>query len=97
MTISQGALKTYKRRLDKELRHVKIILAHERRRIPTEEWRQLVGATKASIVQSPEEFFCIELPPRPIFLAVLEKVFDGFLEDQRLLSIQKSNVFWKRE
>ena len=96
MAISQGDVKTYKRRFDRELRHLKVILAHERHRIPTEEWRRLVRATKASIIESPEEFFCTELPPQLVFLAVIEKVFDGFLEDQRLLSIQKSNVFWKR-
>lgn len=89
MASLQSDVKAWKRRFDKELKHVKIILTHERRRMPKHEWLQLVHATKESIIQSPADFFGNDLPSEPVFRAALEKVFDFFLEDQRLLSIQR--------
>ena len=83
----------YKRQFDRELRHIKIILSHERHHIPVEAWLNLVEATKESILRSPEESFCTDLPPKTVFYAAIEKVFDGFLEDQRLLAQQTSKPF----
>jgi hypothetical protein len=46
--------------------------------------------TKESILKFPEDFFCTELPASPLFPDAIEKVFDGFLEDQRFLALQTS-------
>lgn len=94
MAIQKSEVKLHKRRFDRELRHIKIILAHERQRIPIVDWLHLVEATKRCILDAPEDFFCGELPPKPVISAVVQKVFEGFLEDQRLLSLQKSNIWW---
>jgi hypothetical protein len=89
------SVKTYKRKLDRELRHIKLILAHQRHHLPAAEWRRLVEETKASILNCPQDFFCIEIPSRNLFSDAIEKVFDGFLEDQRLLSMQSHKTFEK--
>jgi hypothetical protein len=57
------------------------------------EWRRLVQEAKESILNAPQDFFCIETPPAQIFPEAIEKVFDGFIEDQRLLSIQRPKTF----
>jgi hypothetical protein len=61
--------------------------------MPVKEWLRLVYETKASILDSPDEFFCCELPLPSIFGAAIERVFDGFLEDQRLLALQTPRSF----
>ena len=89
------SVKVYKRELDRELRHIKLILAHERHSMPAAEWRQLVQQTKESILKAPQDFLCKDLPSRTLFFKSLEKVFEGFIEDQRLLSIQSQKTFVK--
>ena len=86
-------VKTYKRFFDRELRHIKLVLARKRHDLNTKDWLQLVEETKQSVIQSPEEFVCKELPPKAVWLASIEKVFEGFLEDQRLLAAQSSKSF----
>ena len=82
--------KSYKRKLDRELRHVKLILAHLRPELSARDWVRLVGETKVAILSCPQEFLCSELPAQRVFVEALEKVFEGFLEDQRLLAGQTS-------
>ena len=86
--ILEPSLKTYKRKLDRDLRHIKLILAHERHNMPVKEWLRLVEDTKACILEMPEDFFCGPLPPRSMYCTAIERVFSGFLEDQRLLALQ---------
>lgn len=87
------SVKTYKKIFDRELRHIKLILAHQRHQLDVKEWLQLVHDTKQSVIESSHEFFCKELPPKAVVLAAIEKVFEGFLEDQRLLAAQTSKGF----
>jgi len=89
----EGNIKTYKRKFDRDLKHIKIILTHARHRMPVSEWLRLVHETRDSILDYPEEYFCGELPPRRVFREAIEKVFEGFLEDQRLLALQTSKGF----
>lgn len=89
----QPSIKTYKKQFDRDLRHIKLILAHERQDMPVKEWLQLVDETKQSILDFPEDFFCRELPEPALYRAAIEKVFAGFLEDQRLLALQTSKGF----
>lgn len=89
----EPSIKTYKKKFDRDLRHIKIILAHERHNMPVKEWLRLVHETKESILDFPEDFFCKELPGMPLYRAAIEKVFQGFLEDQRLLALQTSKGF----
>lgn len=85
--------KKYKRKLDSELRHVKLILTKERSQLPVKEWLELVDETKHSILSKPEEYFSFELPPQPVLVSVIEQVFLGFLEDQRLRAVQAARPF----
>lgn len=87
--------KKYKRAFDRDLRHIKLILAQERHKLPVSEWLRLVQETKECILRQPDEFFCRDLPAEPVLSAALEKVFDRFLEDQRLLALQTSKGFRK--
>ena len=91
----EPSVKIYKRKFDRELRHIKLILANKRHELNINEWLDLVQETKQSIINSPNEFFCMELPSETIFHAALEKVFEGFLADQRLLAIQTPRPFDK--
>ncbi len=93
--ILDPTIKTYKKRFDRDLRHIKLILAQERRKLPVKEWLVLVEDTKQSILNCPRDFFCRDVPPEPVFSTALEKVFDAFLEDQRLLALQTSKGFRK--
>jgi len=89
----EPGIKTLKRRFDRDLRHIKIILTHARHDLSVKEWLSLVQETKESILNYPEDYFCTELPPRSLLAEAIEKVFDGFLEDQRLLALQTSKGF----
>jgi hypothetical protein len=89
----EPSIKTYKKQFDRDLRHIKLILAHERHNMPVKEWLRLVDETKESILNFPEDYFCRELPATPLYRAAIEKVFLGFLEDQRLLALQTSKGF----
>lgn len=86
----EESIKTLKRKYDRELKHIKVILTNKRLQLPLSEWKLLVLQTKESIVGFPEDFFCCDLPPAPVFRAAIEKVFEGFLEDQRLREVQTS-------
>lgn len=85
--------KTYKRRFDKELKHVKNILAAERHKLSVPEWLELVRKTKESVLDEPETFFGADLPARPVLCEIIDSVFAGFLEDQRLLANQTDKKF----
>ena len=63
--------------------------------LPRADWRRLVQETKDSILNAPEEFFCQELPVGSTFCEAIEKVFDGFMEDQRRLANQGRKPFEK--
>lgn len=89
----QPSVKTYKRKFDKDLKHIKIILVGARGRSSTGEWLDLVRKTKEWIHTEPEIFFNTELPPEPILHEAIDRVFKDFLEDQRLLANQTSKRF----
>ncbi|MGC1243697.1 MAG: hypothetical protein WA874_19030 [Chryseosolibacter sp.] len=89
----EPSIKTYKKQFDRDLRHVKIILSQRRRDMAIQEWLRLVQETKESILTHPEEYFCSPLPSAEPFCQAVEKVFAGFLEDQRLLALQTSKGF----
>jgi len=89
----EPSVKTYKRRFDRELKHIKLILTRERVRLPVDEWLELVEQTRQSILASPTEYFCEELPAEAIFNTAIEQVFAGFLEDQRIRAVQTARPF----
>ena len=85
---SEAKIKSYKKKFDRDLKHVKIILTNERKCLPHKEWLCLVDEIKKSILSCPHDFFCYELPPDSVMTDAIGRVFDGFLEDQRLREIQ---------
>ena len=89
----KASVKNYKRKCDRDLKHIKNILALERRRSGVIEWLDLVRETKAWILEEPEIFFGNDLPPRQIVCQAVDGVFEGFLEDQRLLANQTDKRF----
>lgn len=89
----EPVIKTYKRQFDKGLRHIKLILMRQRDSMSAHDWLQLVHETRESILSHPEEYFCSELPPKSLLREAIDKVFEGFLTDQRLLALQKSKAF----
>lgn len=86
-------VRTYKRRFDRELKHIKLTLTRERLRLPVNEWLELVENTRQSILSRPQDYICGELPPPTILANVIEQVFAGFLEDQRLRAVQTGRPF----
>ena len=93
ITPLKASAKTYKRICDKELKHIKNILALERRRSGVSEWLDLVRETKQWILDEPELFFGDKLPPKHILSQAIDGVFESFLEDQRLLANQTGKRF----
>lgn len=89
----KNGVKTYKRKFDRELKHVKVILTHERQRLPVDEWLELVKNSRESILSEPETFFGDDLPANPVLHEAIDKVFESFLEDQRLLANQTEKRF----
>ena len=89
----EASIKTYKKKFDRDLRHVKIILSQRRKEMAIKDWLHLVQETKESILKHPEEYFCNDLPPMSVYFEAIDHVFAGFLEDQRLLALQTSKGF----
>lgn len=89
----QLSVKTYKRKFDKDLKHIKIILVGERRRLSIGEWLDLVRKTHEWMHNEPEHFFGGGLPPEEILHEAIDMVFQDFLEDQRLLANQTNKRF----
>ena len=89
----EPSVRTYKRRFDRELKHIKLILTRERLRLPVDEWLTLVEDTRQSILDRPEDYLGTELPPPAILATAIEQVFAGFLEDQRLRAVQTGRPF----
>ena len=89
--------KSYKRKLDRELRHIKLILPQLRPELAPDDWLRLVGQTKAAVLTCPQDFFCSEVPPHRVFTEAVDKVFEGFVEDQRLLAGQTSKPLHRSE
>lgn len=65
----------------------------ERRRLTIGEWLELVCKTKEWIHQEPENFFDDRLPPEDVLHEAIDRVFQDFLEDQRLLANQTNTRF----
>ena len=91
----EESLKTCKRKFDKQLRHIKVILAQKRHQLTVKEWLTLVYETRSSILKSPEDFLCGTLPPPKLLSAAIERVFSDFVEDQRLLANQSMSTKWR--
>jgi DNA-directed RNA polymerase specialized sigma24 family protein len=89
----EPSIKIYKRKYDGELKHIKIILSQERRRLPVREWLDLVQETWDCVLEYPEDFFGNDLPPTWLLSMTINKVFEGFLEDQRLVANQTTRRF----
>jgi hypothetical protein len=78
----------YKRKFDRELRHVKVILMSQKNAMTKHEWIRLVMATKKSILASPETYFA-STPEQTVFKQAIDKVFKGFLDDQKIRDAQR--------
>lgn len=88
MSAEERNINGYKRKFDRELRHVKLILMNQKRIMSSREWMELITYTKRNIINSPGNFFR-EIPEDKILKAAVEKVFEGFLEDVRIRDSQK--------
>lgn len=81
----------YKRKFDRELRHIKLILMNNKTLMPSVKWLQLVYQTKTTITENPQDFFP-DIPEQKILIAAMDKVFQGFLADQKIRDGQKKNL-----
>lgn len=88
-------IKAYKRKFDRALRHIKVLLLNKKEEMTTEEWEALVMETKLTVLKNPGEFFCFDLPMKEITNAAILQVFEGFAHDQKIRAIQ-SNQFYLR-
>jgi hypothetical protein len=82
------SINTYKRKFDRELRHVKVILMSQKNAMTKHAWIRLVMATKKSILTSPENYFR-SIPEHEIYRLAIDKVFKGFLDDQKIRDAQR--------
>jgi hypothetical protein len=88
-------IKAYKRKFDRALRHIKVLLLSKKEEMKAEEWESFVAETKLTILRNPGEFFCFELPLREITTAAIVQVFEGFAQDQKIRSIQSNPFYFK--
>ena len=88
-------VKAYKRKFDRALRHIKVLLLHKKQEMTLEEWENFVSETKMTILKNPGEFFCFELPGRDVTNAAIIQVFEGFAQDQKIRAIQSNQFFLK--
>lgn len=91
MSIEERNINSYKKKFDKELRHIKLILMNRKNAMSLREWMELITYTKKAIISSPGNFFR-EIPEDKILKAAVDKVFAGFLEDIRIRDSQKTGI-----
>lgn len=91
--VTEQTLNAFKRRYDRQLRHVKVILMLQKEDMPRDGWEQLIESTKQSIISCPQDYLKGELPEHPILVASIERVFEGFRQDQKIRDLQKKRVF----
>ncbi|HEY0742098.1 MAG TPA: hypothetical protein VGD40_11580 [Chryseosolibacter sp.] len=87
-TQREFSVNAYKRKFDRELRHVKVILMAQKNAMTKHAWIRFVFATKKSITANPENYFK-SIPDKEIFQQAIDKVFQGFLDDQKIRDAQK--------
>jgi hypothetical protein len=79
----------YKRKFDKDLRHVKVMMMSKKNTMTKHAWIRFVMTTKKTIIAHPENYFR-STPPKPdIFKQAIDEVFQGFLNDQKIRDAQK--------
>ena len=81
-------IKSYKRKFDTNLKHIKIILLTYKKSLPHKEWEALVSETKDCILNYPHDFFGPNLPDKFILKLAIAEVFEGFLKDLRIRDVQ---------
>lgn len=84
----ENNINLYKRKLDRELRHVKVILMRQKSSMVRHEWIRFVMATKRSI-QADAENFLRSVPDPEIRKSAIDRVFQGFLDDQKIRDAQR--------
>jgi hypothetical protein len=82
------SINAYKRKFDRELRHVKVILMAQKNQMTKAAWIRFVMATRKSILINPETYFR-SIPEKEIFIQAIDKVFKGFLDDQKIRDAQR--------
>lgn len=82
------SVNVYKRKFDRELRHVKVILMAQKNSMTKHAWIRFVFATKKSIMANPENYFK-SIPDQKTFSEAIDKVFQGFLDDQKIRDAQR--------
>lgn len=93
----EGQVKAYKRKFDRDLRHIKVLFMKKKNAMPREEWVNFIHETKACILENPEEFFNFRLPSKEVVHAAIEQVFEGFFIDQKIRDNQRSRVIKKED
>lgn len=78
----------YKRKFDRELRHVKAALMLKKGAMTKPMWVRYVMATKKNILTNPSSFLR-SVPEEKILKSAIDKVFQGFMEDQKIRDAQK--------
>ena len=82
------SVSTYKRKFDRELRQVKVGMMSQKNNMTKHAWIRLVLATKKSILANPENYFR-SVPQKDVFKQAIDKVFKGFLDDQKIRDAQR--------
>lgn len=88
METQQLTINEYKRKFDRELRHIKVIMMGQKRAMPEQDWYRFVLETKKSIMTDPGNYLK-EVPEKTILIPALNRVFRGFLDDQKIRDAQR--------
>ena len=88
----EARMKSYKRKFDSNLKHVKLILLQYRETLPESQWQILFEETRQCILKHPTHFLTGELPDSKTLTLAVDLVFSGF---QRDLHVRKVQAFRK--
>ncbi len=86
--VSEIRIMGYKRKFDRDLRYVKVMLMNQKKTMAPGEWIRFVHSTMRTIMNEPQNYL-EDVPEKNILVPALYRVFKGFLEDQKIRDAQR--------
>jgi hypothetical protein len=80
----QTEIKTHHRKLNNALQSIKVMLANKKHSLDKNDWHLLVDKTRESIITNPNQYIDTELPTQETLKAVIDRIFQQFLDDQSI-------------
>jgi hypothetical protein len=89
--MSETDIKAYKKKFDRDLRDIKVVLMKRKAMMHEDEWLHLIEETKKFILANPLNYLK-SIPETDVLVTALDLVFCGFLKDQKIRYSQKKKL-----